>query len=386
MTKENRFTLTATDGNARTGTYTTAHGAFETPAFMPVGTQGTVKGVTPAHLKDLGAQIILSNTYHLELRPGSELVRDLGGLHRFMAWPGPILTDSGGYQVFSLARLRKITEDGVEFQSHIDGAKMFFSPERVIEIQENLGVDIMMVLDECLPYPSEESAAEISLGLTERWAARSLAARKGEASMFGIVQGGMHERLRRRACASIAELGFDGNAIGGLSVGEPPELMLELTELCCSELPREKVRYLMGVGTPSDIVRAVGHGVDMFDCVIPTRSARFGRIFTAKGHYNIRNQQYRRDESPLEPGCDCYSCSNFTRAYVAHLVHAKEILASELATLHNLRFYQRLMRDIRAAVRAGQYSKFSHDFLSQFRPDESDEFGSTGRVKDAADQ
>jgi len=359
----------STDGCARYGEYSTAHGTFETPAFMPVGTQGTVKGVAPDRLAALGAQIILSNTYHLDLRPGSELIRDLGGLHRFMGWSGPILTDSGGYQIFSLSKLRRISEDGVEFQSHIDGEKKFFTPERVVEIQENLGVDIMMVLDECLPYPCGELQARDSLGLTLRWAERSLRARKrSDYSMFGIVQGGVHPQLRAESCREIVKLGFDGHAIGGLSVGEPPEVMLELAQLCCSELPAEKIRYLMGVGTPTDIVQAVAAGVDLFDCVIPTRSARFGRLFTPDGHINIRNSEFRRDESAIDAECDCYCCTNFSRAYLSHLVHCKEILASELASLHNLRFYQRLMRDIREAIRQRSFSLFINDFLKRYKP------------------
>ena len=370
MKRIGNFEILATEGEARSGTLTTAHGEFQTPAFMPVGTQGTVKGVTPKQLEELGAEIILSNTYHLELRPGSELIRDLGGLHKFMGWKGPILTDSGGYQVFSLSKLRRISEQGVEFQSHVDGSPIFFSPERVIEIQENLGVDIMMVLDECLPFPCDEARARESLELTQRWAERSLRARKREGSlMFGIAQGGMHPELRKIACSELMSLEFDGYAIGGVSVGEPPEVMLELTQLCCSILPKEKIRYLMGVGTPSDIVQAVARGVDMFDCVIPTSSARFGRLFTLDGHLNIRNSQYRRDESPIDAECDCYCCSNFSRAYLSHLVHAKEILASELASLHNLRFYQRLMAGIRDAVRRGTFSKFSHDFLERYKPE-----------------
>jgi len=367
------YTLSAADGLARLGKMSTAHGEFETPAFMPVGTQGTVKGVTPTELRQLGAQIILSNTYHLELRPGSELIKKLGGLHKFMGWDGPILTDSGGYQVFSLAKLRKIREEGVEFQSHIDGDKKFFSPERVVEIQENLGVDILMVLDECLAHPATFEQARASLELTQRWAERSLRVPRAERSLlFGIVQGGMYPDLRAEAAERIAALNFDGNAIGGLSVGEPPDLMIELASISCAKLPSDRARYLMGVGTPVDIIRAVGVGVDMFDCVIPTRSARFGRLFTKYGHLNIRNQQHRDDDSPIEPDCDCYCCSNFSRAYLSHLTHAREILASELATIHNLRFYQRLMSGIRTAISSKSFSEFSRSFLERYRPEESD--------------
>jgi queuine tRNA-ribosyltransferase len=358
------FEITAREGKARSGVFTTAHGEFETPAFMPVGTQGTVKGVTPRQLQELGAQILLSNTYHLHIRPGDELIRDLGGLHRFMAWPGPILTDSGGYQVFSLTKLRKLNDNGAEFQSHVDGSPVLFTPEKVIAIQENLGVDIMMVLDECLAYPSTHEQAEVSLKRTLHWAERSLVARrKSQCLAFGIVQGGMFPDLRLRSCERLVELQFDGYAVGGLSVGEPNQLMLEIAGISAAALPQDRIRYLMGVGTPRDIVQAVALGIDMFDCVIPTRSARFGRLYTADGFINIRNQQYRRDESAIDPECDCYCCENFSRAYISHLTHTKEILASELASLHNLRFYQRLMEDIRRAIKANCFGGFSQEFL-----------------------
>lgn len=373
------FTITATDGAARRGTFQTAHGAFETPAFMPVGTQGTVKGVNPAQLRELNAQIILSNTYHLELRPGSELIRDLGGLHKFMGWSGPILTDSGGYQVFSLSKLRKMSDRGVEFQSHLDGAKMFFTPESVIGIQENLGVDIMMVLDECLAHPATEEAAKRSLDLTLRWAERSLRARtRPECLMFGIVQGGMYPALRKEAAEALVTLGFDGYAVGGLSVGEPTELMLEIARVSAQSLPRDRVRYLMGVGTPTDIVNAVALGIDMFDCVIPTRSARFGRVFTERGPLNLRNARYRTDPEPIDSACDCYCCRSFSRAYISHLMHAKEILASELASLHNLRFYQRLMERIRLSIQSGSFSRFFQDFQSQYMSDGAEGDGAKG--------
>ena len=359
------FDILAREGRARTGVCSTAHGAFETPAFMPVGTQGTVKGCTPAQLKELGAQILLSNTYHLHLRPGDELIRDLGGLHKFMNWPGPILTDSGGYQVFSLAKLRKLDADGVSFQSHIDGSPVRFTPESVIRIQENLGVDIMMVLDECLSFPSTFEAAAQSLAITNAWAERSQSARtRAECAAFGIVQGGMHPELRIKACTELAKMNFEGYAIGGLSVGEPVPLMLEIAGLSAEALPENKPRYLMGVGTPRDLVQAVGLGIDMFDCVIPTRSARFGRLYTQTGYINIRNQSFRRDENAIDMGCDCYVCRNFSRAYISHLIHAKEMLGSQLATLHNLRFYQRLMGDMRSAIKAGTFLKFSQSFLS----------------------
>lgn len=363
------FSINATAGRARRGVFHTAHGSFETPAFMPVGTQGTVKAVTPAQLQELGAQIVLSNTYHLHLRPGDELIRDLGGLHRFMGWSGPILTDSGGYQVFSLAKLRKITEQGVSFQSHLDGAPVLFTPERVVQIQENLGVDIMMVLDECLPYPATREEAEQSLALTLRWAERSQRARtqRERVLAFGIVQGGMYPELRQRAAAELVAMNFDGYAIGGLSVGEPTALMAEMTDVATRVLPEDRVRYLMGVGTPQDIVRSVGLGIDMFDCVIPTRSARFGRLYVGKGYINIRNKQYRADPLPIEEGCDCYACANFSRAYVSHLIHADEILGAQLASLHNLRFYQRLVAQIRHKISDGSFEAFAEDFLNAER-------------------
>ena len=360
------FEILAQVGRARRGVFQTAHGRFETPAFMPVGTQGTVKAVTPTQLEELGAQIVLSNTYHLHLRPGDELIRDLGGLHKFMGWKGPILTDSGGYQVFSLAKLRKISESGVSFQSHLDGKTVLFTPERVVQIQENLGVDIMMVLDECLPYPATEEQAERSLDLTLRWAARSQLARtqRDKVLAFGIVQGGMYPELRVRAARALVEMQFDGYAIGGLSVGEPTELMEQMTDVATRELPEDRVRYLMGVGTPQDIVRSVRLGIDMFDCVIPTRSARFGRLYVGKGYINIRNQQYRADAAPIEEGCDCYACKNFSRAYVSHLIHSDEILEAQLASLHNLQFYQRLVARIRQEISEGTFAEFAADFLA----------------------
>lgn len=365
------FSLLAQDGKARRGSFTTAHGTFQTPAFMPVGTQGTVKSVNPHELKELGAQIILSNTYHLHLRPGDELIRDLGGLHRFMGWDGPILTDSGGYQVFSLAKLRKLIPSGVEFQSHIDGRKVLFTPASVVKIQENLGVDIMMVLDECLKYPADYAEARKSLDLTLRWAELSRAAReRQDVLQFGIVQGGMFPELRLEAIEGLKKIGFDGYAIGGLSVGEPTELMRTMTALCCEALPQVSIRYLMGVGTPTDLVESVARGIDLFDCVIPTRSARFGRIYVETGFLNIRNTQYRADSAPIETGCDCYCCRNFSRAYVSHLFHAQEILGVQLASLHNLRFYQRLMERIRGSIAEQRFPKFQANFLSN-RRDES---------------
>jgi queuine tRNA-ribosyltransferase len=359
------FSIQAKDGKARKGKFVTAHGTFNTPAFMPVGTQGTVKGMTPKSLRDIGAEIILSNTYHLHLRPGDELIKRLGGLHSFMGWDGPILTDSGGFQVFSLASLRNLAAQGVTFRSHIDGAMVEFTPEKVVLIQENLGVDIMMVLDECLGYPAQKDAAERSLELTMKWAERSQAARaRAETLAFGIVQGGMFEDLREQSATGLSAVNFDGYAIGGLSVGEPRELMDRMTEVSTSHLPENKIRYLMGVGTPSDIVSAVGMGVDLFDCVIPTRSARFGRLFTPEKFINIRNEAFKEDTGPIDPTCDCYTCSNFSRAYLSHLMRSKEALFVELASIHNLRFYEHLMQRIQEAIVQGNYQDFAQEFLS----------------------
>lgn len=364
-----KFDLISTDGEARRGRFHTAHGSFETPAFMPVGTQATVKGMTAKMLSDIGAQIILSNTYHLHLRPGEELINSLGGLHKFMNWNGPILTDSGGYQVFSLKGLRKISDDGVLFSSHHDGAKIFFTPEKVVKIQETLGVDIMMVLDECLPADANLDEVKNSWKRTLSWAKRSLNAReKKEVLPFGIVQGGMYESERMRAIDDLCSLPFSGFAIGGLSVGEEKHLMRSITTFSAPKLPKDKPRYLMGVGLPIDLLESIGAGIDMFDCVIPTRSARFGRIFSMqsfhnKGFYNIRNKEFRSDSEPLEKDCDCYTCTNYSRAYVAHLIHSNEILGSVLATLHNLRFYQRLMKIARDKI----VNRSFYDFLEQCR-------------------
>ena len=359
------FVVDHQDDKARTGRFYTKHGMFETPAFMPVGTQATVKGVTPAQLGDAGAQIILVNTYHLHLRPGDELIRDLGGIHKFMGWNGPMLSDSGGFQIFSLAELRKITDEGVSFQSHVDGAVVYLSPEKAVSIQENLGVDIMMALDECLPHGVDEGRAERSWQRSLTWAKRCQAARTNpEVLLFGIAQGSMYSELRKRSCAELSDLNLNGYAIGGLSVGEPNDTMVQMAQICADALPAEKIRYLMGVGTPADIVRAVACGIDLFDCVIPTRSARFGRLFCGRGWINIRNQEYRRDPAPIEQGCDCYTCSNFSRAYLAHLIHAKEMLGGQLATIHNLSYYQRLLGSIRAAIRDRRFAQFLSESLA----------------------
>lgn len=361
------FTISAQCGAARRGVLHTAHGPFQTPAFMPVATQGSVKGVSPRELRELGADIVLSNTYHLHLRPGERQIAALGGIQKFMGWDGPVLTDSGGFQVFSLAKLRKVSEEGVTFQSHHDGAKVALTPEKVVEIQETLGVDIQMVLDECLPAESSYTEAESSTARTNRWAARAVAARKNpDVLAFGIVQGGMFADLRRRAIAELSQLPFEGLAIGGLSVGEETPQMREITAVCTEQLPPERPRYLMGVGTPLDLVESVALGVDMFDCVMPTRSARFGRIFAGFGYFNIKNQQYRSDPNPLEEGCDCYACKTFSKAYIAHLIHANEMFGLQLASLHNLRFYQRLMQQIREQISAGTLDTFARGFADNW--------------------
>lgn len=357
------FSISAQEGEARVARVQTAHGAFSTPAFMPVATQGTVKAVSPRDLKDIGSQIILSNTYHLHLRPGEKQIAALGGIQKFMGWDGPILTDSGGFQVFSLAKLRKVEEQGVSFQSHHDGSAVYLTPEKVVEIQETLGVDIQMVLDECLPAEADKKTAKDSLALTQRWALRAQAARKNKNILaFGIAQGGMFADLRKQACRELCEIPFDGYAIGGLSVGEECAVMREMTAICTAELPKDKPRYLMGVGTPLDLVESVALGIDMFDCVMPTRSARFGRIFAGTTYFNIRNTCFRSDASPLEEGCDCYACRTFSKAYIAHLIHAKEMFGLQLASLHNLRFYQRLMQRIADHISAGTFSCFVDEF------------------------
>jgi queuine tRNA-ribosyltransferase len=351
---------------ARLGRLSTAHGRVETPVFMPVGTQGTVKAMLPEMLQQAGVGMVLSNTYHLYLRPGHELIRNLGGLHRFMQWPAPILTDSGGFQIYSLAPLRKITPEGVLFRSHIDGARHFISPRLAVEIQEALGSDIMMCLDECPPYPTTFAAAEKSLSLTTSWARECRAAKKdGPQAIFGIVQGGCYAELRQRAVAELVEIGFDGYALGGLSVGEPKDIMFDLVRDITPLLPEKSPRYLMGAGTPEDIVLCVGHGIDMFDCVIPTRCARHGLLFTNEKKVVIRNARYRNDEGPVDQTCDCYACRNYSRAYLRHLFYAREILAMILCTIHNVRYYMRLMENIRAAIKEDRYGNFSKEFLSR---------------------
>ena len=352
---------------ARRGEVTTKHGIFQTPVFMPVGTQATVKGITPDNLQDLGAQIILANTYHLFIRPGHQLIKDLGGLHTFMNWDRPILTDSGGFQIFSLRDLAKITEEGAAFKSHLDGSQLFLSPEDAILVQEALGTDIMMCLDTCIPYPATRDETVAATALTSRWAKRCRDAQDQETGqlLFGIIQGGMFEDLRGQAMADLLEIGFDGYAMGGLSVGEPKELMYEMTEKTALMMPAEYPRYLMGVGTPEDLVEGVFRGVDMFDCVMPTRNARNGMLFTSEGRLVIRNAQYREDPRPVDEACSCYTCRNFSRAYLRHLFKVKEILSSHLNTIHNLHYYAGLMAGIRKAIEEDRFLEFRQEFYSK---------------------
>jgi queuine tRNA-ribosyltransferase len=350
-----KFELKATDGLARRGRLELAHGAVDTPAFMPVGTYGTVKAMRPDQIGQLGAQIVLGNTFHLWLRPGLDVMQAHGGLHGFMGWKGPILTDSGGFQVFSLGEMRRITEEGVAFRSPVNGDPCFLSPEESMRIQRVLNSDIVMVFDECTPYPADEREAAESMRMSLRWAERSRRAHEGNPNaLFGIVQGGMHEALRDESLAGLAGIGFDGYAIGGLSVGEPKEDMLRVLRHTAPRLPPAAPRYLMGVGTPGDIAKAVMCGIDMFDCVMPTRNARNGWLFTSQGVVRLRNARYRDDLRPLDEACGCYTCANFTRAYLHHLQRANEILGAHLNTLHNLHYYQDLMRGLRSAIEAGR--------------------------------
>ncbi|QBM16772.1 queuine tRNA-ribosyltransferase [Marinobacter sp. JH2] len=351
------------DGKARRGRLTFPRGTVETPAFMPVGTYGTVKGMLPRDIEEIGAEIILGNTFHLMLRPGTEVVKAHGDLHDFTQWHGPILTDSGGFQVFSLGEMRKITEHGVTFRSPVDGAKVELNPEIAMQVQRDLGSDIVMIFDECTPYPATEKQAKDSMELSLRWAARSKKAHEGNPSaLFGIVQGGMYESLRDQSLEGLANIGFDGYAIGGLSVGEPKEDMIRILDHLPPKMPEDKPRYLMGVGRPEDIVEAVRRGVDMFDCVMPTRNARNGYLFTSVGIVKIRNAKNRHDAGPLDERCDCYTCKNFSKSYLHHLDKCGEMLGSQLNTIHNLRFYQNLMSGLRGAIEAGTLS----DFVSEF--------------------
>jgi queuine tRNA-ribosyltransferase len=353
-----KFSVLSRDGAARRGELVLAHGTVETPAFMPVGTYGTVKGMRPGDLSAIGAQIVLGNTFHLWLRPGLDVIEAHGGLHRFMGWDGPILTDSGGFQVFSLGEMRKITEEGVAFRSPVNGDACFLTPEESMRIQRVLNSDIAMVFDECTPYPADSGQAAESMRLSLRWAERSRRAHEGNPNaLFGIVQGGMHEALRDESLAGLAAIGFDGYAIGGLSVGEPKEDMLRILRHTAPAMPQSAPRYLMGVGTPRDIVDAVASGIDMFDCVMPTRNARNGWIFTRAGIVRLRNARYRDDLRPLDETCDCHTCRNFSRAYLHHLQRVNEILGAHLNTLHNLHFYQQLMAGLRGAIAAGRLAE-----------------------------
>jgi queuine tRNA-ribosyltransferase len=365
-----RFELLRQDGAARRGRLEFRRGVIDTPAFMPVGTYGSVKAMTPEELEGLGAQIILGNTFHLLLRPGIEVIRAHGGLHGFTHWQKPILTDSGGFQVWSLQSLRKITEAGVEFRSPVNGDLISLTPERSIEMQHALGADIVMVFDECTAYPADHETARASMQLSLRWARRSRAAfdalKEGadsDAALFGIVQGGVHDDLRRESLAGLQEIDFPGYAVGGLAVGEPEEERLAVLEGLAPVLPADRPRYLMGVGTPSDLVKAVARGVDMFDCVIPTRHARNGQLFTSEGPLNIRNSRFQADTGPIDPLCGCYACRNYSRSYLRHLQQCNEILGARLATIHNLYFYQRLMADMRAAIETGRFAAFAAERL-----------------------
>jgi queuine tRNA-ribosyltransferase len=362
------FSLAATDGKARTGSMRFPRGEVATPAFMPVGTYGTVKGLTPEQVRGTGADILLGNTFHLMLRPGTETINVHGDLHDFIGWERPILTDSGGFQVFSLGEMRKISEKGVTFSSPVDGAKIFLGPESAIDVQHKLGSDIIMVFDECTPYPATREQARESMELSMRWADRCKQAH-GEhpSALFGIVQGGMYADLREESLDGLVKLGFDGYALGGLSVGEPKQEMREVIAHCGDKLPEDKPRYLMGVGTPQDIVYAVSQGIDMFDCVMPTRNARNAHIFTSKGLLRLRNQRYRRDTRPLDENCGCYTCQNFSRAYLYHLDKCREMLGAQLNTIHNLQYYQDLMAGLRGAIQAGELAQF----IAQFEADQT---------------
>lgn len=361
-----KFDLLKTDAKARRARLTFDRGAIETPAFMPVGTYGTVKAMAPEELLETGAQIVLGNTFHLMLRPGVEVIEAHGDLHDFMNWQKPILTDSGGFQVFSLDEMRKITEKGVHFRSPVDGRKVFMGPEESMQVQRQLGSDIVMIFDECTPFPATEKEARTSMELSLRWAKRSKAAHGDNSSaLFGIIQGGMYEQLRDESLKGLKDIGFDGFAVGGLSVGEPKEDRERVLEHIVPNMPNDKPRYLMGVGKPEDIVEAVLKGIDMFDCVMPTRNARNGYLFTRKGLVKIRNEKYQYDTRPIDEACECYTCKNYTRSYLRHLDKCKEILGSRLNTIHNLHYYQDLMRGLRLAMEEGCLAEFVEDFYAQ---------------------
>lgn len=359
---------------ARAGVLETAHGPIETPVFMPVGTQGTVKALSVADLAECKAQVILGNAYHLYLRPGLDIIAKAGGLHKFMGWNGPILTDSGGYQVFSLAKLRKLSDEGAEFSSHIDGSRHFLTPEKVVDIQRTLGSDIIMMFDECVHYPAARDYVEQSLALTTRWAKRSKdhydnLRKPDEQLLFGIVQGSTYLDLRKRAVEDLLGIGFDGYAIGGVSVGEPEKLIYEITEYTADLLPEDKARYLMGVGTPPDMLEVISRGIDMFDCVVPTRNGRNGQAFTWSGELQLRNAVYKEDFRPIDEKCGCFACRNHTRSYIRHLFNAEEILGLRLVSLHNIHFYVRLIQMSRAAILEGRFEAFKKDFLTQYNPE-----------------
>ena len=365
-----KFDLNKTDGQARRGQLTFERGTIQTPAFMPVGTYGTVKGLTPEEIKSLGAEIILGNTFHLMLRPGTDIIEQHGDLHDFMNWDKPILTDSGGFQVFSLGKLRKITEKGVEFRSPVNGSKVFLGPEEAMEVQRKLGSDIVMIFDECTPYPATEAEARESMELSLRWAKRSKDAHeagftdKEPSALFGIVQGGMYPHLRKESLEGLTDIGYDGYAIGGLSVGEPKDEMLKVLNHLTPDMPDDKPRYLMGVGKPADIVEAVRRGVDMFDCVMPTRNARNGHLFTRKGVVKLRNSHNKTFTGPLDEVCECYTCKNYSRAYLHHLDKCNEMLGAKLNTIHNLHYYQDLMDGLRKAIKTGTLSDFVKEFYA----------------------
>ena len=361
-----KFDVSNEDGLARRGQLTFERGVVNTPAFMPVGTYGTVKGMTPKDIKEIGAEIILGNTFHLMLRPGTEIVKEHGDLHDFTQWQGPILTDSGGFQVFSLGDMRKITEAGVKFRTPIDGSEVFLDPEKAMQVQRDLGSDIVMIFDECTPYPASVDEARKSMELSLRWAKRSKVAHADNPNaLFGIVQGGMHESLRTESLKGLVEIGFDGYAIGGLSVGEPKEDMIRILDHLGPIMPKDKPRYLMGVGKPEDLVEGVCRGVDMFDCVMPTRNARNGHLFTSEGVVKIRNAKYKFDTRPLDPNCDCYTCQNFSRSYLHHLDKCGEILGAQLNTIHNLRYYQKVMADLRSAIEQNRLQDHVNEFYEQ---------------------
>jgi len=364
-----KFTKIKVSGNARRGRLDFDRGAVETPAFMPVGTYGTVKAMTPEELKEIGAQIILGNTFHLMLRPGTKIIKKHGDLHDFMHWDGPILTDSGGFQVFSLAKMRKITEEGVTFSSPVDGSKVYLTPEVSMQVQADLGSDIVMIFDECTPFPATHDEAKQSMQLSLRWAKRSKDAHGDNPSaLFAIVQGGMFDDLRKESADTLTDIGFDGYAIGGLSVGEPADERNKVLDDCIPHLPEDKPRYLMGVGKPQDLIEGVKRGIDMFDCVIPTRNARTGYLYTNSGILKIRNAKYAEDITPIDENCGCYTCKNYSRAYLRHLDKCKEILGARLNTIHNLYYFQQLMLSIRTALDEDRYDAFCEEFYTQYDP------------------